>query len=276
MLHIVANVQVSKGNRDNASIVSEHVKTFINTIEKNTGCSHSIKFYQKQNHKNFRNVILPEYKGHRTPSEAILVWKPTILRAFEEAGAVGLDYIESDDAISLLAEYFNPACLIVSSDKDMKQVAGNHYNPYKQNLSIEDRFFSVTTPEAFKFLYQQVLSGDPTDMPGELCGIEGVGLVTSLKILDSFDAEVPYTTIIQKAYTKHYKGKEAFKRANVTYKMVKLLTKYGNDYINSNLEAKAECESLLADNCRDLIVPIVDSVSNLFEEPQKINLFKKD
>lgn len=278
MLHTVANVQISAGNRGNAETTKEHIRSFINTIEKNSGCQYSIKFFQGKDHKNYRNDILPEYKGHREPSEAMMVWKESILEEFETQGAVELKFIESDDAQSILAGILGKDYLIVSSDKDMKQVPGNHYNPYKRNLTAEQRFFSMTIAEAAKFFWAQVLAGDATDMPNSMCGIEGIGMGKdkpgkAFKLLDSHPPETPYQKIIQKEYTKKYGSKEGFIRASRTYKMVRLLGKFGNDYINE--DAAMETKRLIIEDPKDLWLPIEDSIVDLFTAPTPTNLFKK-
>ncbi|KKM20728.1 hypothetical protein LCGC14_1642550 [marine sediment metagenome] len=275
MLHIVANVQVKAGNKDIPDMVLNHIRVFIASIEKNSGCQHAIKFYQSIGHENYRNCILPQYKAHRIVTEAIKIWKPTIVEAFKEIGGIGLKYIESDDAISVLAEIIGAEnVVIVSSDKDMMQVPGIHYNPFKtlkKDQTAEDRWSKATIATAHKFLWQQVLSGDTTDMPNNLCGIEGVGLVTAKALLDNAGIYTPYPKTIEWAYTKKYGSKEGFIRANRTYKMVKLLSKYGCDFISDYPKAHTEMKILELTESTE----IVDEIAQLFYAPNNNpNLFK--
>jgi len=271
IIHIVAPVQFKAGNRDNPMITEAHVKRFVNSVVVNSGCQFAIMFYQDMNHQNFRNTILPEYKKHRVPSEAVLLWKPVIIKVFKDIRAQALKYIESDDAIFLYSEIFGKDCVIVSGDKDMFQIPGTHYNPYKRNLTPEQRWKTVTRSEAEKFFWIQVLCGDSTDMPNNMCGIEGVGPATALKLLDQADVETPYSKVIQQAYTKKYGSKEGFIRANRTYKMVKLLSKYGSEYINDN--AKQEMKTLLFEEDH-ITIPIEDDdISSMFDLPNSENLF---
>lgn len=258
MIHIVAAVQFKSGNRTNINQVKEHVRRFYATIRTNSQCENSIAFYQVAGHTNYRNDILPEYKGHRVPSEAIILWKPVIIDAFKELGAVGLQHIESDDMVNALAHYLDGEILIISSDKDMKQTPGNHYNPFKAKIKEEDRWFNVTHYEAEKFLYQQVLSGDPTDMPGELCGIEGVGEKTAIKLLESSKI---YMETINIAYTEKYADK-GFNRANLTYKMVRLLNGTSADNYAGE-KAIAELQGILH-TYPDYVKDIKDDVGALF------------
>jgi 5'-3' exonuclease len=268
MLHIVANVQFSSGNLDKPDQVKVHVKTFIATIKKSSKCDKFISFYQKEGMKNFRNDILPRYKEHRSRSEAISMWKPTILEAFEEVGAVGLNFIESDDACSIIAVLNGSlASVIISSDKDMKQTKAHHYNPFKKGDADDpSRWFYSAKVDANRFYWSQVLTGDPTDMPGELCGIEGVGEKTALKLIEG---RSDYLTVVKEAYTKKY-GKDALPRAILTMKMVRLLVGSDKDsYINQ--DAKKEVDKLKNDWKTYIVEPTSgltftqDSAANLFE-----------
>lgn len=241
MLHIIANVQYSAGNRDRPEEVRNHARRFIANICTNSTDKEVIMMYQTLDHTNFRNEILPEYKGHRTPSDAITLWKSTILEVYKEVGAIGLNHIESDDAQSILAEYIGyDRTVVVTGDKDMQQIPALFYNPYKKGLKGADRWYSMNVYQANRFFWMQVLAGDPTDMPGELCGIEGIGMGKADKLCDQ---QLPFATIVQNAYVNKY-GVDGFKRANRTYKMVRLLHLNNNDYINES--AQEEIKTLLA------------------------------
>lgn len=263
MLHIVANVQFKAGNLDNRETVKNHVSRFIYTIQQNCNCNKAYMFYQKEGHKNFRNIILPEYKGNRTSSDAIVHWKSTILEAFEEAGACGLSYIESDDIISVLAEkigYKNVT--IVSSDKDMKQVPGIHYNPYKITSVEADRWSNSSIYESNRFFWIQVLTGDPTDMPNTLCGIQGIGPAKAAAMCD--DNQKPFIKVIQEEYTKKY-GADGYARANLTYMMVRLLKLSGNGYVCK--EGLEEVDKIL-NSYESFSIHISDPVEELFSPPK--------
>jgi len=270
MLHIVACVQFYSGNRDNDRITQNHIKSFINTIVKNSSCSSYILVFQGLDFKNFRKELLPEYKNNRVKSEAIQIWGDKIKEMFIAQNAFSLKYIESDDALSVLSKTIGyDKVIIITSDKDMKQIPVQIYNPYKANISIEDRWTTISLIEAYKFLNAQILTGDSTDMPNKLCGIEGVGLKTAYKILDSYPAEMPYYEIIQKVYTKKYGAKEGFKRASITYKMVKLLsdfTDYTSDVVNEEIKN-------LQLNYKLFINPVTNDVEELFSKTSTSSLF---
>jgi 5'-3' exonuclease len=267
MLHIVANVQFSAGNRDRPMEVQQHVHRFISTVCTNATNKEVIMLYQKSGHTNFRNTILPEYKGHRTASEAILCWKDTILEVFQEVNAIGLQHIESDDAQSILAEHIGyDKIVVVTGDKDMKQIPGLNYNPYKANLTPEQRWKSVNSLQSERFLWEQVLSGDPTDMPSSLCGIEMVGPGKAKKLCDQ---DLPYPEIIKNAYSDKY-GEAGFARANLTYKMVRLLRLDENDYISEDANKEV---SWLLEEYPKFAVSTKDKNSKIFAM-NPLNLFE--
>jgi hypothetical protein len=272
MLHIVAAVQYGSGNRDRPKVTKAHVHRFISTICKNCGSEQVLMLYQNAGHKNFRKELLPEYKGHRVASDAILCWKPTIIEAFAEANAYPLNYIETDDAMSILAEHIGyDKVLLVTADKDMKQVPTQFYNPFKKNLSWDERWTSATMFQANRFFWEQVLAGDPTDMPGELCGIEGVGMGTASKMCEN---DLAFGEIIAKEYKKKY-GKAGLSRAAITYKMVRLLRMADLDTTYVNEEAVQELRDVLEDSPRFLYT-VKDAITELFKKstPDVTSLFK--
>lgn len=240
MLHIVANVQWKADNRDNPEQVKEHVRRFYSTIRKSAGCQYSISFYQKLGHTNFRNAIWSRYKESRKSSEAVALWKPTIIEAFSELGAIGLQYVESDDMVAALAPHIGADRIVItSSDKDMQQVAGHHYNPFKPGpADAEWRRFYINRYYANRFLWEQVLSGDGGDMPidSDGAGIEGVGPKTAEKMVDN---DMTFMEIIAKAYTAKYGVEKGMARAQLTYQMVRLLNGTDHD-VYAGKEANEE------------------------------------
>jgi len=262
MLHIVAHVQYKAGNRDNVQAVVNHVARFISTIQKNVKCDKALLFYQGASHTNFRNEILPEYKGHRVTADAVILWKPTILEVFKNTNAIELRHIESDDAIGILANTIGYGkVVVVSSDKDMLQIPTTHYNPFKAGKADDpSRWITMHMIQANRFFWQQVLCGDSTDMPNSMCGIEGMGPKGAQKLMDA-ESDDTFQTIVEKAYTKKY-GKKSFERANLTYKLVKILVTHSN-YIND--KANAEIKEIL-DSYKDHYIVLTDSIENLFED----------
>ncbi len=119
------------------------------------------------------------YKGNR-PAE-----KPAHLEMLRNYlvtswGALISENEEADDCIAIKATELYDDCIIVSIDKDFKQVAGWHYNFVKK-----EKFF-VSEEQGLQFFYKQILMGDKAD---NIVGIKGVGPVKADKMLAKASTE---------------------------------------------------------------------------------------
>lgn len=88
---------------------------------------------------------------------------------------------EADDAIGKRAtEGFadEVTVVIVSTDKDLNMIPGNHYN------FVKTQFYTVSEFTAMKNFYLQMLTGDTTDT---IPGLYGIGTKKAAKILQEFD-----------------------------------------------------------------------------------------
>jgi len=132
----------------------------------------------------FRRDLHPEYKAHRgLKPPGYLKMRQEILA--EDARSTVFDEIEADDIISITADRLakdGVDYVVVSGDKDMKQVPARHYWPFTKNL--EDSFDKVSPRQAMGMLWKQALTGDMTD---GIPGLKGVGPKTAEKILDGLD-----------------------------------------------------------------------------------------
>lgn len=196
LLFIVAYNQFSNGNKDQPELVSNHVREFIGTILLNTKASKCSMVYQVKGHSNYRKYFYPDYKAKRPPEpEFITVWRETILDTFKELGAIGVKVIESDDVINIGYKQFKDKynVIIVSADKDLNQIPGNHYNPRKHLA------YTVSEQEASHNLSKQILMGDSTD---NVVAVPGLGPKTAEKILNKPDINV--TRDIHRAYINYF------------------------------------------------------------------------
>ena len=76
--------------------------------------------------KNFRKKILTSYKGHRNRKKPC-GYKRVISQLKTEFEVIIMPTLEADDAMGIYATQ-NPGNIIVSPDKDMKQIPGDIYN----------------------------------------------------------------------------------------------------------------------------------------------------
>ena len=88
-----------------AVVVEQNVETFIKDILTTTEAEAYTGFYQKSGHKNYRKDFFPGYKSNRPEKpDFINQWGKVIMDKFETyPGVVGLEVIESDDALSIFA-----------------------------------------------------------------------------------------------------------------------------------------------------------------------------
>ena len=113
--------------------------------------------------ENFRKKILPEYKGHRNRKKPC-GYKRVISKLKTEFEVIIMPQLEADDAMGIYATK-HPGNMIISPDKDMKQIPGKLYNL--------DETFTVTSEKGAKWHLIQTCAGDQTD---GYSGIPGIGV----------------------------------------------------------------------------------------------------
>ena len=113
--------------------------------------------------KNFRKKIAPEYKGHRNRKKPC-GYKRVINKLKTEFEVIIMPELEADDAMGIYSTQ-HPGNIIVSPDKDMKQIPGTIYNL--------DETFTITKEGGATWHLIQTLAGDQTDGYG---GVPGIGI----------------------------------------------------------------------------------------------------
>lgn len=112
------------------------------------------------------------YKGNRTSPKPEYAEK--ILQYYmDNYNTVITDGLEADDIMGMQSK----GNVTASNDKDMKMIAGEHYN-----FSTGEHFF-VDPIEADRWFYVQLLAGDPTD---NIAGVPGIGVKKAEDIVDYF------------------------------------------------------------------------------------------
>jgi len=113
--------------------------------------------------KNFRKKILPEYKGHRNRKKPC-GYKRVIKELYNNYEVIITPNLEADDALGIYATQ-HTGNIIVSPDKDMKQIPGKLYNL--------DEVFTITKEAGAQWHLIQTCAGDQTD---GYSGIPGIGV----------------------------------------------------------------------------------------------------
>ena len=137
----------------------------------------------------FRRRIYPEYKAHR------LQPKPKHYQAIrrylqEHYDAEVCSGIEADDALGI--SQTDDTSIIVSIDKDLKQIPGHHYNFVKLEHS------EVSASEGLRYFYTQLLTGDSSD---NIKGVWKCGPVKAAKILDGSTDEIDMFVRVHNEYS---------------------------------------------------------------------------
>lgn len=151
--------------------------------------------------QNFRRDFWPKYKEHRDGHEDPPLRGPLIEWLKKESGLKVLTAprIEADDLLGILGANAKPMPdgsipVIVTIDKDLRQIPGWHCNPDK-----EDHPVWVSPDEAEYFFYQQWQSGDATD---NIPGMYKVGPAKAQKLLDS-TPRAGWAAAVLEAYAQH-------------------------------------------------------------------------
>lgn len=125
------------------------------------------------------------------------------------------DGLEADDTISIEATKYakiNQLYMLITIDKDLKNIGGLFYNLMHNNL------IAVSKKESIAFFHTQLLTGDSVD---NIPGIEGIGKVKAANILKDKTIKEQFESIIA-TYKTHYK-KDHRNRLEVMGKMLYLL-----------------------------------------------------
>ena len=121
--------------------------------------------------KNFRKDIQKDYKGHRNRKKPC-GYRRVIKKLTEEYSVIRMPTLEADDAMGIYATK-NTGNIIVSPDKDMKQIPGMLWN--------FDDSFTITKEEGAKWHLIQSLAGDNTD---GYAGVPGIGVKRATSLFE--------------------------------------------------------------------------------------------
>lgn len=120
---------------------------------------------------NFRRTILPTYKANRAGLVPPMLRQPLMDWLMTHPQVVSRPGLEGDDVIGIIATRMKDT-LIWSTDKDMRQIPGNHFS---------DGGVTVVTEDEGNYAHMmQTLTGDATD---NYKGLPGCGPVKAARIL---------------------------------------------------------------------------------------------
>ena len=161
--------------------------------------------------KNFRKEIFDAYKGHRNRKKPC-GYRRVIRELGNHYEVIKMPTLEADDAMGIYATQY-PGNIIVSPDKDMKQIPGKLYNMSETTL--------VDAEEGLKWHYLQTLAGDQTD---GYSGVPGIGLK---RAADLFNKNGYNWKTIVDAFAEKDLGEEV---ALMNARLAKILTNKEYDF----------------------------------------------
>ena len=131
--------------------------------------------------ENFRKKIYPDYKGHRNRRKP-LGYRRLVNHCRENYNFVCRTGLEADDSIGIDAtnpKYTSLDNIVVSPDKDMKQIPGVLWN-------LTDEVEEITKEDGDQWHLIQSLAGDPTD---GYSGCPGIGVKRAADLLNKHDSK---------------------------------------------------------------------------------------
>ena len=151
---------------------------------------------------NFRYAIDPTYKANRK-DQARPVWYREIKDyLFEKWNAELSLGMEADDSLGIRQTQCNiqpladdcGSSVICSIDKDLKQIAGDHYNFVKKEGT------RVSYIDGIRQLYLQLLIGDTSD---NVKGVDRIGPVKAGKLLNHIGNEYEMFEVVRELYNNN-------------------------------------------------------------------------
>ncbi|PQJ35782.1 DNA polymerase I [Salinibacter sp. 10B] len=157
---------------------------------------HAAVVFDEGEEDTFRKEIYEEYKAHRDPPPDELLENLPFIKKIVEAmdiPVLEVPNVEADDVIGTLAtqaEDDGADVVIVSPDKDFKQLLSEHVSIYKPAKGDQD--FEILTDETFReeheldpvqFIDMLALMGDSSD---NVPGVYGIGEKTAQKLLREY------------------------------------------------------------------------------------------
>ena len=165
--------------------------------------------------KNFRKDIQADYKGHRNRKKPC-GYRRVINKLCDEYQVIKMDTLEADDAMGIFATK-HPGNIIISPDKDMKQIPGMLWN--------FDETFTITKEDGAKWHLIQCLAGDNTD---GYAGVPGLGVKRAASLFE--DKGYSWKTVVDAFKEKDLSEEVALTNA----RLARILTT--EDYDHEKME----------------------------------------
>ena len=170
--------------------------------------------------KNFRYEIYPEYKANRIGKEKPPFFDEVKNYLINEYKGIHGYNLEADD---LLVIYKNKLIseqieyIVISTDKDINNLEGRHYN-IKENVlvNIDEQF-------AEEYFWKSMITGDTAD---NIKGLPGKGPVFADKLFLNIDDVESYRNLVLNEYITKFGEENGINEFYVNYKCLKIKDSY--------------------------------------------------
>jgi DNA polymerase I len=194
--------------------VDEHIAfwrldNMIKEILKALGTSDYHCYLTSHDHSCFRYEIDRDYKANRTKPKPLHY---TALRThlLENHPTDIISGMEADDALGINQ---SSETILVSIDKDLRQIPGQHYHFVNKEL------YEIDPVGGKRWFYKQILIGDSSD---GIEGLRGIGPVKADRFLDGFDDESDMCRRVLQLYEEKYSAEEARARVLKAGQLLKI------------------------------------------------------
>jgi DNA polymerase-1 len=184
----------ASAENDSFNIAKYRAEQLLDSLMEKTKATEYRAFISSKN--NFRKDILPSYKANRTAP------KPVHLKALQDYALehmnaeLAREGLEADDELAINQ---TDDTIIVSLDKDLLQVAGQHFSweISGKNWKRPDIFRKVTEIDGLRLFFEQCIKGDTSD---NVKGIKGFGDKKAKDLLKHIELPEEMFMLVQDMY----------------------------------------------------------------------------
>lgn len=176
-----------------AAVIKKDLESAIKRLEERLEVDYAILCFSDS--VNFRKSVYADYKGNRRGQRKPLAYAELKQWCMDTWPCEMWPTLEADDVMGIMSTKSPGEYIIVSDDKDLKQIPGL--------LFRDNEIQTITDHQGLEYFFTQVLTGDPTD---GYPGCPGIGAVTAQKALGSirFIGVENYTQAAWKAVVDLY------------------------------------------------------------------------
>ncbi len=177
------------------------VKKMIQRIVDKTEATEHKLFLTGSNNYRKEVATIAEYKGNRKDAAKPVHLEEIRKYLIEKHNAIVVDDMEADDALGIEASLVEEETtyVLASIDKDLDMIPCWHYNWRK------DEAYEMSDPEALRFFYTQLLTGDSTDNIAGLFKLTGTKATKKFKQpLEEMNEEIDMWNHVRSVYRSSY------------------------------------------------------------------------